>query len=147
MVPRYPGKSSEGEAVCKSVGLNYGLWTKEETVSAVFNYLKNKEITDAVWIGAFQTAPTKTTGNGSCDAITNENAHNYTKWVSANSTNLPTFMFPSQHTVEFHGCKGTNVFAKLDDNRERLIYYHDGDVDKKFLCVKEAGEFTRLVSL
>ena len=136
MMSQFKGKPNKGEAVCKSVGLNYGLWTKEETVSVVINYLTNKGISNDVWIGAFKNISVKTLDNADCEFASSSKVNSYLRWESAISTNLPAFMFPSSSSVKFNSCNQMKIFAKVDNGK---ILFEDGgkDSDKKFFALEK----------
>ena len=139
MVSRHPGRPNDGEAVCKSVGLNYGLWTKPETVSAALTYLTTKNIGEELWIGAIKNQEVvTTTSNSVCNNVPSSQVNTYLRWLSAPTTTLPAFIFSSPNIVNLHKCNNRNILARKDNGK--LNFRDEGDQNKKFLCVKEVGE-------
>lgn len=135
MISQFSGKSHEGEAVCKSVGLNYGLWTKPETIEAVVNYLKDK---GDLWFGAEKNPNVIRGFITDCTRIESSDAHTYLRWESEPTTHLPAFIFNPPNVADLNHCNENKITVK--EFYGKLKFEDTSSTDKQFLCVKEEGE-------
>lgn len=142
MISKHDTTYFEGEALCASVGMKYGLWPTSTVFDDAALFLKGKFDSSELWIGIEKKKYFTTIEPSPCLTIRPINIPDFLQWMSNGSQAVPSFLTDSNsHRVHFQTCSHTKIYLYFNRSEGRLNFADTNlESKKRVLCFNEAGE-------
>lgn len=150
MITREDDEVRNGVTTCASVGMDFGAWSSKQITVELSHFLRQRNENDKLWIGLTKMAhfrledPDK--DHASCIVVATSNAHQLLRWTASKDT-VSSKLFEPPNALKIQDCNELAIAVSLDKARNRLIFQDSKKTKKKkFICIKETGNYMSLES-